>query len=120
MRVMRWWAYIYCFLVLYSLDKGNPTRDRDSSRKTSEQAPSKLGCMMTAPVCQESILDPHGATGADWVNLKSGIEGPPLPSSLSLPVLLDCLWFLGNRLRDDILGVSRLWTLAIVIYKVDT
>lgn len=75
---------------------------------------------MTAPVCQESILDPHGATGTDWVNLKSGIEGPPLPSSLSLPVLLGYLWFLGNRLRDDLLGVSSLWTLTIVIYKVDT
>lgn len=103
------------------LRQGEPyLGDRDSRRKTSEQAVSKLGCMMTAPVCQESILDPHEATGADWVNLRSGIEGPPLPSSLPLPVLLGYLWFLGNRLKDDLLGVSSLWTLTIVIYKVDT
>lgn len=92
----------------------------DRGRKTSEQAASKLGCMMTAPVCQESILDPQEATGANWVNLRSGIEGPPLPSSLPLPVLLGYLWFLGNRLRDDLLGVSSLWTLTVVIYKADT
>lgn len=75
---------------------------------------------MTAPVCQESILDPQEATGTDWINLRSGIEGPPLPSSLPLLVLLGYLWFLGNRLRDDLLGVSSLWTLTIVIYKADT
>lgn len=75
---------------------------------------------MTALVCQESILDPHEATGADWVNLRSGIEGPSLPSSLSLSVLLGYLWFLGNSLRDDLLDVSSLWTLTIVIYELDT
>lgn len=75
---------------------------------------------MTAPVCQESILDPQEETGANWVNLRSGIEGPSLPSSLPLPVLLGYLWFLGNRLRDDLLGVSSLWTLTVVIYKADT
>lgn len=75
---------------------------------------------MTAPICQESILDSQETTGADWVNLRPGIEGPPLPSSPPLPVLLGYLWFLGNRLRDDQLGVASLWTLTIVIYKADT
>lgn len=103
------------------LRQGGPyPGDRGSSRKTSEQTTSKLGCMMTAPICQESILEPQETTGADWVNLRPGIEGPPLPSSPPLPVLLDYLWFLRNRLRDDQLGVASLWTLTIVIYKADT
>lgn len=32
-----------------------------------------------SPLCQEGTLDAREVTGADWVTLRSGIEGPVLP-----------------------------------------
>lgn len=74
--------------------------------------PSKLNCMMTAPICQESSLEPQEATGTDWVNLRPGIRGPTLLLCLMVSACsVGYLWLLGTRLRDNLSGVSNLLTL---------
>lgn len=60
------------------------TRGTLARRQREQQEDLTAGCTKAqlhddSPLCQESILHAQEATGAGWVNLRSGIEGPALP-----------------------------------------
>lgn len=98
--------------VLLSVPLLLRTRGLSPGNRGHSCKPSKLNCMMTAPICQESSLEPQEATGADWVNLRPGIRGPTLLLCLMVSACsVGYLWLLGTRLRDNLSGVSNLLTL---------